>query len=114
MSFLVDPPWLYANGRAFARLAPEEAQGGVARAAGAACLALYCGVGAALYLNDDWRGFMVHWPVRRVKARRRTPALDAAAATMLVGVYPLALWLGWDSGRRKRPRGSAGTRPIAQ
>jgi hypothetical protein len=117
VSFLVDPPWLYANGRAYARLAPEEAQGGVARAAAAACLALYWGVGASLYLNApytrplwpllprrDGRDFMVNWPGLRLPARRRTRGLDAASAAILLGVYPLALWLGWDSGRRARPR----------
>ena len=34
MSFLIDPPWLYANGRAYAALAPERAQGRTAAAAG--------------------------------------------------------------------------------
>jgi hypothetical protein len=115
MSFLVDPPWLFANGRAYARLAPEEAQGGVARAAGAACLAAYWGVGTWLYLSGpERRDFMVNWPGLRVPARRRTRRLDAAAAAILLGVYPLALWLGWDSGRRARPRGSAKQRPIAE
>ena len=117
MSFLVDPPWLYANGRAYARLAPEEAQGGIARLAGAACLATYWAVGASLYLNApytrpawpllpgrDGRDFMVNFPVLRVRTRRRTRGLDAAAAAILLGVYPLALWLGWDRGRRARPR----------
>ena len=43
MSFLIDPPWLYANGRAYARLSPERAQGPAAAAAGAAkvCLTAY-------------------------------------------------------------------------
>ena len=117
MSFLVDPPWLYANGRAYARLAPEEAQGGIARAAGAACLAAFWGVGASLYLNApytrplwpllpgrDGRDFMVNFPALGVKTKRRRPQLDAAAAAVLLGVYPLALWLGWDRGRRARPR----------
>ena len=36
MSFLIDPPWLYANGRAYAALAPERAQGRTAAAAGVA------------------------------------------------------------------------------
>ena len=117
MSFLVDPPWLYANGLAYARLVPEEAQGGVARAAAAACLAAYWGAGVSLYLNApytkpllpllprrDGRDFMVNWPGLRVPARRRTRRLDAAAAVIFLGVYPLALYLGWDSGRRARPR----------
>jgi hypothetical protein len=117
VSFLVDPPSLYAYGLAYGRLAPEEAQGGLARAAGAACLAVFAGCGASLYLNApftkpawpllprrDGRDFMVNWPGLRVKTKRRTRELDAAAAAVLLGVYPLALWLGWDRGRRARPR----------
>ena len=119
MSFLVDPPWLYANGLAYARLAPEEAQGGIARAAGAACLAVFWGAGASLYLNApytrplwpllpgrDGRDFMVNWPLLRVRTKRRGRRLDAAAAAVFLGVYPLALWMGWDRGRRARPRGA--------
>ena len=41
MSFLIDPPWLYANGRAYAALAPERAQGRTAAAAGAATMAVF-------------------------------------------------------------------------
>ena len=119
MSFLVDPPWLYANGMAYARLAPEEAQGGIAKAAGAACLAAYWAAGLSLYMNAphtkplwpklprrDGRDFMVNWPGLRVPAKRRTAGLDAAAAAIFLGVYPLALWMGWDRGRRARPRGA--------
>jgi hypothetical protein len=119
MSFLVDPPWLFVNGRAYARAAPEEVQGGTAKLAAAACLAAYWGVGASLYLNAsytrplwpllparDGRDFMVNFPGLHVDTRRRTGALDIAAATILGVVYPLALWLGWDSGRRARPRGA--------
>ena len=116
MSFIVDPPWLYANGRAYARLMPEEAQGGIATVAGAACLAAFWAAGVSLYLNAPWtkpvqpllprrdgRDFMVNWPGLRVPAKRRTRALDATAAVMFGVVYPLALWAGWDRGRRARP-----------
>ena len=118
MSFLVDPPLLYANGNAYARLAPEEAQGGAAKVAGAACLATFWTAGLSLYLNAGWtrplwpllprrdgRDFMVNWPVLRLRTKRRTRGLDGLAAVMLLGIYPLALWLGWDRGRRARPRG---------
>lgn len=106
MSFLVDPPLLFASGAAYARAAPEEAQGGIARAAGAACLATFWGVGAWLYLaGPASRGFMVNFPLLRVDARRRSAHMDAAAAGIFAAVYPLALWLGWDRGRRARPRG---------
>nr|MDQ3934736.1 hypothetical protein [Actinomycetota bacterium] len=109
MSFLVDPPWLFANGHAYARLAPEEAQGGIAKLAGAACLSAYWAAGVSLYLNApytrplqpllprrDGRDFMVNWPGLRIPAKRRTRRLDAGALAMFLVVYPLALWLGWD------------------
>ena len=54
MSFLIDPPWLYANGRAYAALAPERAQGRTAAAAGAATMAVFWGVSVSLYLNRPW------------------------------------------------------------
>ena len=55
MSFLIDPPWLYANGRAYAALAPEQAQGRTAAAAGAATMAVFWGVSISLYLNRRGR-----------------------------------------------------------
>jgi hypothetical protein len=119
VSFLVDPPWLYANGLAYGRLAPEEAQGGAARAAAAACLATFWAAGVSLYVNApytrplwpllpgrDGRDFMVNFPALGVSTRRRNPKLDAAAAAVFLGVYPLALWMGWDRGRRARPSGA--------
>ncbi len=54
MSFLIDPPWLYANGRAYAELAPEPAQGRVAAAAGAVTMAVFWAVSVSLYLNRSW------------------------------------------------------------
>jgi hypothetical protein len=118
MSFLVDPPMLFASGEAYARLAPEEAQGGRARLAGAGLLALFWAVGASLYADAPWtrpvrpllpnrdgRDFMVNFPALRVDTRRRGRGLDVAAGLILGIVYPLALWLGWDHGRRRRPAG---------
>ena len=51
MSFLIDPPWLYANGRAYAAPAPERAQGRAAAAAGAATMADFWAVSVSL----GWR-----------------------------------------------------------
>jgi hypothetical protein len=79
---------------------------------------VFWAVGGSLYLNAPWtrplwpllpgrdgRDFMVNFPGLRVRTRRRTRALDGVAAAVLLGAYPLALWLGWDRGRRARPRG---------
>jgi hypothetical protein len=48
VSFLVDPPWLFANGEAYARMAPERAQAGTAKAAALGTLAAFRGVGVSL------------------------------------------------------------------
>ncbi|HEX8068247.1 MAG TPA: hypothetical protein VF520_17165 [Thermoleophilaceae bacterium] len=116
VSFLVDPPLLVASGEAYARLAPEEAQGGLARAAAAACLALFWGVSGPLYLNARWTrplwrllpgrdgcDWIIRSGVLPVRPPRRDARLDAVVVA-LFATYPLWLWLGWDHGRRARPR----------
>jgi hypothetical protein len=118
VSFLVDPPWLFANGEAYARLAPTSAQGGRAAVAAAGTLAAFLGVGVSLYANARWtraawpllpgrdgRDFMVNFPGLRVDTRRAGRGLDAVAAVVFAA-YPLALWAGWAHGRRAQ-RGAA-------
>ena len=112
MSFLIDPPWLYANGRAYARLAPERAQGPAAAAAGAATIAAFWGVSVSLYLNRCWtdpiarscgaesgRDWMLNSGVLRLDHRRPARATHAISAGIFA-TYPLWLWLGWRDGRR--------------
>ena len=112
MSFLVDVPWLFAGGEAYARLAPESAQGPRARLAGAATLAAFLGVGVSLYSNArftrpvwallparDGRDFMVNFPALRVDTRRPGRGLHAVAAAVFAA-YPLSLWLGYRHGRQ--------------
>jgi hypothetical protein len=120
MSFLVDPPTLFADGEAYGRLMPESAQGGAARAIGGATVAAFMAYGAGAYLNEPWtkwlweplgaksgRDLMLGWPLAHgSRRRRRTPRTDAVAVAVLA-TYPLWWWLGWDHGRRARPRGSA-------
>jgi hypothetical protein len=113
VSFLTDPTLLYANGQAYARLAPESAQGITAKAAGAATLAAFFATGVGLLRDHPWtrplsrgfgyrsgREFMFAFPFR-ARAARDLP--DAAAAAAFA-TYPLWLWLGWDAGRRRRGR----------
>jgi hypothetical protein len=110
VSFLTDPPWLYANGRAYAQLAPESAQGGTAKAAGAVTIAAFVGTGVALLLDHPWtrpltrslgyrsgRQFMFGFPFPGRE-------LPDALAVLAFATYPLWLWLGWDRGRRGRAR----------
>jgi hypothetical protein len=108
MSFLIDAPWLYANGRAYARLAPEPR---TAAALGAATIGAFYAVSIPLYLDKRWtrpiwracrarsgRDWMLNSGVLDIDARRagaRTHAISAA----LFASYPLWLWLGWRDGR---------------
>lgn len=114
MSFLIDPPWLYANGEAYARLAPESAQGRKAAAAGALTLAVFYGVSVSLYLNLPWtrplwrfipgrdgRDWMINSGVLRFDARRPSTRTHALSA-LVFATYPLWLLLGYRRGRRKR------------
>lgn len=114
MSFLIDPPWLYANGAAYGRLAPEQAQGEVARALGAATIATFWVTSVSLYLNKRWtrrlweacgaedgRDWMLNSGVFRFDHRRagRTTHL---ISTLIFATYPLWLVLGYRHGRAGR------------
>jgi hypothetical protein len=114
VSFLIDAPWLYTNGQAYARLAPESAQGGVAKAAGAGTIAAFWVVSVSLYLNRAWtdpiakacraengRDWMLNSGVFRLDHRRAGTKTHAVAALIFL-TYPLWLWLGFARGRRAR------------
>lgn len=116
MSFLVDPVLLLTDGELYARALPEAAQGGAARAVGGATVAAVLAAGVASYLDAPvstllWKpfgakngtDFMLAWPFAHGKRRRRSRRTDAVAAAVFA-TYPLWWWLGWDHGRRRRPR----------
>ena len=107
MSFLIDPPWLYANGRIAAKL-PERVQAPVAQTT----LAVFVATSVSLYLNrpwtrwiwrlcraDDGRDWMLNSGVLRLDHRHPGPATHAVSAG-LFATYPLWLWLGLRHGRR--------------
>jgi hypothetical protein len=107
VSFLIDPPWLYANGRALAKLEPRHAA-----LAGAATMAGFWAVSISLYLNrrwtrpiwelcraDDGRDWMLNSGVFRFDHERASTRTHAASAALFAS-YPLFLWLGWQHGRR--------------
>ena len=107
MSFLIDAPWLYANGRALAATAPESR----APALGAATIAVFWGVSIPLYLNRPWtrplwracrarsgRDWMLNSGVLRLEHERAGTATHAVSA-LIFATYPLWLWLGWRAGR---------------
>ena len=107
MSFLIDPPLLYANGRAYAPLAPRPAA-----AVGTATMAVFWAVSVSLYLNRPWtrpiwricrasdgRDWMLNSGVLRLDSRHAGTATHAVSAAIFA-TYPLWLWLGWRDGRR--------------
>ena len=112
MSFLIDPPWLYANGRAYAALAPERAQGRTAALVGAATMGAFWGVSVSLYLDKRWtrpvweacraesgRDWMLNSRVFGFDHRDAGPRTHAVSAAIFA-TYPLWLWLGYRHGRR--------------
>lgn len=114
MSFLIDPPWLYASGRAYARAAPEEWQGRRAAALGAATMAAFWGTSVSLYLDRGWtrpiwracraasgRDWMLNSGLFRFefgRVGRRTHVVSA----LLFASYPLWLVLGHRHGQTKK------------
>jgi hypothetical protein len=119
MSFYVDPVLLFLDGEGYARL-PESAQGGAAKVVGGATVATVLAAGVGSYLDQSWTkwmwkpfgaksgtDFMVGWPFAHGKKRRRRTARTDAVAAAVFAAYPLAWWLGWDHGRRRRPRASS-------
>ena len=109
MSFLIDPPWLYANGRAIAAVETDERR---AKALLAGTMGVFWGVSVPLYLNQRWtrpvwracraqsgRDWMLNSGVLSLdhkRPSRRTHAVSAA----IFATYPLWLWLGYRHGKR--------------
>jgi hypothetical protein len=112
MSFLIDPPWLYATGRLYAKAMPEPTP--VSRALHTATAATFLATSISLYLNRPWtrpiwracrakdgRDWMLNSGVFRFDNRhvsRRTHLVSA----LLFLTYPWWLLLGEKVGRRKR------------
>jgi hypothetical protein len=107
MSFLIDPPWLYANGRVLARATPAHRRAPLA----AATLGAFLATSVSLYLDRPWtrpiwrlcrarsgRDWMLNSGVLRMDAERAgTPTHLVSGA--LFATYPLWLWLGLRHGR---------------
>jgi hypothetical protein len=120
VSIVVDPPSLLADGELYARALPESAQGGSATLAGALTVAAYWGAAGAFWFDHpsaaplrkalgyrSGREFMLRFPLpeRSRREQRRSRVRDDVIAVAVIASYPLWLWLGWDHGRRARPRG---------
>lgn len=111
VSFLLDPPLLYASGEAYARLARDARGPG---AAGVATVALFWGVSVPLYLDSPWtrplwrlvparggRDWMLNSGVFRFDPGRAGPRTHALAAAIFA-TYPVWFALGVRRGRRGR------------
>ncbi len=110
MSFLIDPPWLYATGREIARRSDPPATHALA----ATTMGIFWGVSIPLYLNQRWtwpvwklcrarsgRDWMLNSGVFRFDEKAAGPGTHAVAG-LLFACYPLALALGLRHGRRSR------------
>ena len=112
MSFLIDPPWLYATGVAYGRLMPERTP--VARAVRTATAGAFLATSISLYLDRPWtrpiwracraesgRDWMLNSGVFKFDHRRAGPRAHAISALLFV-TYPWWLLLGEKVGRRRR------------
>src|SRR3954453_4532872 len=118
MSLLADPPMLVADGEGYARAMPESAQGGMAKVVGALMVGVFWAAAAAFWFDHpivrplskslgyrSGREFMLRFPLPDRRRRRSNPREDALEIAGFA-LYPFWWWLGWDHGRRARPRGA--------
>src|SRR5687767_2533938 len=124
MSFLIDPPWLYATGRLYGAKAPDEAQGPTAAALGTATMAVFWATSVSLYLDKGWtrpiwracrarsgRDWMLNSGVLDLPYKRVGTGTHLASGAIFA-TYPLCLCLGHRHPRRSGPGGwSAGASP---
>jgi hypothetical protein len=120
MSLLADPPLLIADGEGYARMLPESLQGRAAAVGGALAVGTFWAVAAAFWFDHprarpirrslgyrSGREFMLRFPLPdRGRRRGRADTREDALAIACLAAYPLWWRLGWDHGRRARPRGA--------
>jgi hypothetical protein len=112
MSFLIDPPWLYATGVAYGRLMPEPTR--ASRVLHTATAGAFLATSISLYANRRWtrpiwelcraedgRDWMLNSGVFGFDHRRAGPRTHAVAG-LLFATYPWWLLLGERVGRRRR------------
>ena len=111
MSFLIDPPWLYATGQLYGRALPERTP--AARVLERATAGVFLATSISLYLNRPWtrpiwkackaqdgRDWMLNSGVFRFD-HRRAGARTHAVAALLFATYPLWLRLGERAARER-------------
>ncbi len=112
MSFLIDPPWLYANGRAYGHLTKDAPSRGSDTVFAAGTMAIFWGVSIGLYLEKPWtrpvwrlcrarsgRDWMLNSGVLKLDCRRAGTRTHIVAAAIFA-TYPYWLWRGLQDGRR--------------
>jgi hypothetical protein len=115
VSFLLDPPILYAAGRAYGATAPESAQGRQAAIVGTLATGALVGVSVALWLDHPatkplWKAFgaasgreyQAFTGLHSWKNASKAGPREHALAALGFGLYPLGWYLGWDKSRRAR------------
>jgi hypothetical protein len=109
MSFLIDPPWLYANGRAIGAVETDDRR---AKTLLATTMGVLWGVSIPLYLDRRWtrpiwracraqsgRDWMLNSGVLKLDHKRPSTRTHAVSGAIFA-TYPLWLWLGYRHGRR--------------
>lgn len=117
MSFLVDPPWLAANGYLIGRTLPNRK---LQTAAEVATLAAFVGTSIALYRNEEWtrplweackaesgRDWMLNSGVTAFEHERPSESTNRLAAAIFA-LYPVFLRWGVERGRKRQRRGRPG------
>jgi hypothetical protein len=112
MSFLIDPPWLYANGRTYGAITRESPDPRLDAAFLAGTMAVFWGVSIGLYLEKPWtervwracraesgRDWMLNSGVLRLDWRRASAPTHALSAAIFA-TYPYWLWRGLRDGRK--------------
>jgi hypothetical protein len=112
MSFLIDPPWLYVNGRAYAQLTRERPEPKRDALFEAATIATFLGVSISLYQERRWtrpiwrlcrassgRDWMLNSGVLKLDWRSAGTPTHVVSA-LIFATYPYWLWRGVRDGRR--------------
>lgn len=110
MSFLIDPPWLYATGHLYGRAMPDESR--AAKVVEAATAGAFLATSVSLYLDLPWtrpiwracrassgRDWMLNSGMLKLDWRRAGPRTHLLSAAIFA-TYPLWLRLGLRRGRR--------------
>jgi len=120
VSFLIDPPWLFASGVAYGRMLPERTR--TARVLHTATAATFLVTSISLYQNRRWtrpiweacgaedgRDWMLNSGVFKFD-HRHAGARTHAISALLFASYPWWLLLGERVGRARTRRSGAGAR----